>query len=91
MTPTYLPVVTHRVAQQLARALYPAVRELVRPSAGDKLTKALATFKAFSVKVDIACAWTFGLEVATEPGRGDSAQLKADLSELIRDLSEAAQ
>jgi AAA ATPase domain len=75
----------------LARALYPAVRELVRPSAGDKLTKALATFKAFSVKVDIAGAWSFGLKVATEPGRGDSGQLEADLSELIRDLSEAAQ
>jgi hypothetical protein len=30
----------------LARALYPVVRELVRPGAGDKLTKALATFKA---------------------------------------------
>src|SRR5450631_1133208 len=43
----------------LARALYPAVRELVRPSAGDKLTRALATFKAFSVKVDIAGAWSF--------------------------------
>lgn len=75
----------------LARALYPAVRELVRPSAGGKLTKALATFKAFSVKVDIAGAWSFGLEVAAEPGRGDSGQLEADLSELIRDLSEAAQ
>jgi len=75
----------------LARALYPAVRELVRPSAGDKLTKALATFKAFSVKVDIAGAWSFGLEVAAEPGHGDSGQLEADLSELIRDLSEAAQ
>jgi hypothetical protein len=33
----------------------------------------------------------FGPEVATEPGRGDSGQLEADLSELIRDLSEAAQ
>ena len=75
----------------LARALYPAVRELVRPSAGDKLTKALATFKAFSVKVDIAGAWSFGLDVAAEPGRGDSGQLEADLSEVIRDLSEAAQ
>jgi hypothetical protein len=75
----------------MARALYPAVRELVRPSAGDRFTKALATFKAFSVKVDIASAWSFGLEVAAEPGRGDSGQLEADLSELIRDLSQAAQ
>ena len=75
----------------LARALYPAVRELVRPSVGDKLTKALATFKAFSVKVDIAGAWSFGLEVASERGRCDSGELEADLSELIRDLSEVAQ
>jgi AAA ATPase domain len=75
----------------LARALYPAVRELVRPSAGDKLTKALATFKVFSVKVDLAGAWSFGLEVASERGRCDSGELEADLSELIRDLSEAAQ
>jgi hypothetical protein len=74
----------------LARALYPAVRELVRPGAGDKLTKALATFKAFSVKVGIAGAWSFGLEVAAEPGHGDSGQLEADISELIRDLAEAA-
>ena len=75
----------------LARALYPAVRELVRPSVGDKLTKALATFKAFSVMLDIAGAWSFGLDVAAEPGRGDPGQLEADLSELIRDLSETAQ
>jgi len=75
----------------MARALYPAVRELVRPRGGDKLTKALATFKAFSVKVDIAGAWSFGHEVAAEPGHGDSGQFEADLSELIRDLSGAAQ
>src|SRR5664280_3931431 len=36
-------------------------------------------------------AWSFGLALAAEPGRGDSGQLEADLSELIRDLSEAAQ
>jgi AAA ATPase domain len=76
--------------ETMARALYPAVRELVRPSGGDKLTKALATFKAFSVKVDIAGASSLGLEVAAELGHGDSGQFEADLSELIRDLSEAA-
>jgi hypothetical protein len=75
----------------LARALYPVVRELVRPNAGDKLTKALATFKAFSVKVDIAGAWSFGFDVVSERGRGDSGGLEADISELIRDLAEAAQ
>lgn len=75
----------------LARALYPVVRDLVRPKAGGKLKRALATFKAFSVKVDIAGAWSFGLDVASERGRGDSGELEADLRELIRDLAEAAQ
>ena len=77
--------------EALARALYPVVRELVRPKAGDKLKKALATFKAFSVKVDATGAWSFGLDVAPAQGRGDSGELETDLSELIKDLAEAAQ
>ncbi|HEY5179482.1 MAG TPA: ATP-binding protein [Dermatophilaceae bacterium] len=77
--------------EALARALYPVVRELVRPKAGDKLKKALATFKAFSVKVDATGAWSFGLDVATAQGRGDSGELETDLAELIKDLAEAAQ
>ena len=75
----------------LARALYPVVRELVRPKAGDKLKKALATFKAFSVKIDATGTWSFGLDVAPSQGRGDSGELETDLSELIKDLAEAAQ
>ena len=75
----------------LARTLYPVVRELVRPRAGDKLKKALATFKTFSVKVDSAGMWSFGLDVAPAPGRGDSGELETDLSELIKDLADAAQ
>ena len=77
--------------EALARALYPVVRELVRPKAGDKLKKALATFKAFSVKVDATGAWSFGIDVATAQGRGDSGELETDLAELIKDLAEAAQ
>ena len=75
----------------LARTLYPVVRELVRPKAGDKLKKALATFKTFSVKVDTAGMWSFGLDVAPATGRGDSGELETDLSELITDLADAAQ
>lgn len=75
----------------LARTLYPVVRELVRPKAGDKLKKALATFKTFSVKVDTAGMWSFGLDVAPAPGRGNSGELETDLSELITDLADAAQ
>ena len=74
----------------LARALYPAVCELVRPNAGDKLTKALATFKAFSVKVDLAGAWSFGFDLVSEQGRGHVGGLDADISELIGDLAQAA-
>ncbi len=75
----------------LARALYPVVRELVRPKAGAKLKKALATFKTFSVKVDASGMWSFGLDVAPAPGRGDSGELETDLGELIKDLGDAAQ
>ena len=75
----------------LARALYPVVRELVRPKAGEKLKKALATFKTFSVKVDTSGMWSFGLDVAPAPGRGDSGELETDLGELIKDLGDAAQ
>jgi hypothetical protein len=81
----------HPLREALARALYPVVRELVRPKVGDKLKKALATFKAFSVKVDATGAWSFGLDVAPAQGRGDSGELETDLSELIKDLAEAAQ
>ena len=75
----------------LARALYPVVRELVRPKAGAKLKKALATFKTFSVKVDASGVWSFGLDVAPALGRGDSGELETDLGELIKDLGDAAQ
>ena len=74
----------------LARTLYPVVRELVRPKAGEKLKTALATFKAFSVRLDAAGTWSFGLDVAAAQGRGDSGELETDLSELIRDLAEVA-
>ncbi len=75
----------------LARGLYPVVRELARPKAGDKLRKALATFRSFTVKVDATGMWSLGLDVATEPGRGDSGELETDLGELIKDLAEAAE
>jgi hypothetical protein len=60
----------------LRDTLYPAVRELVRSSVGDKITKALVTFKAFGVEVDIACAWSFGLEVAAERGAAIPGSLR---------------
>jgi hypothetical protein len=66
------------------------VRELVRPNAGDKLTIALATFKAFSIKPDLAGAWFFGFDAVSEQGRGPSGGLEADISELIGDLAQAA-
>jgi len=48
----------------LSCALYPLVRELVQPRAGDELVKALATFELFSVKVEVAGEWPFGFDVA---------------------------
>jgi len=91
MTVTIEANIRSPLTDTLARALYLAVRELVRPSAGEKLTKALATFKDFSVKVDLAGAWSIGFDVVSEQGRGHCAGLEADLSRLIGDLAEAAQ
>jgi hypothetical protein len=69
----------------------PGVRELVRPKTGDKLKKALATFKAFASRPAATGAWSFGLDVATAQGRGDSGGIETELSELIKDLAEAAE
>src|SRR5450631_1437366 len=51
MTVTFEANTSSPLRHTLARAFYPVVRELVRLNAGNKLTKALATFKTFSVKV----------------------------------------
>jgi hypothetical protein len=74
----------------LARALYPVVREFGRQRGGEKLERALVTFQEFSVKVDIAGAWSLRCDLVPERGHCSSGELVADLSELIRDLGEAA-
>ena len=66
MTVTIEANTSSPLRRTLARAHYPVVRELVRPNAGDKLAKAVATFKAFSVKVDLAGAWSFGFDAVSE-------------------------
>ena len=74
----------------LARALYPVMRQLTPPSAGERIRKALSTFKSFAVRVDSAGTWSFGLDVNASVGRGDSGDLTTDLGELIADLAGAA-
>jgi len=74
----------------LARALYPVVAEFGRRGAGEKLEKALTTFQEFSTKVDLASAWSLRSDLVPERAHGSSGQLAADLSELVRDLGEAA-
>ena len=74
----------------LARALYPVMRQLAPPTAGERIRKALGTFKSFAVRVDSAGTWSFGVDVNPSVGRGDSGDLATDLGELIADLAAAA-
>lgn len=75
----------------LAQALYPVMREATHGGAGEKLKAALATFKAFSVSVDTAGTWKFGVDVRPGEGRADTGNLETDLLELVVDLGRAAQ
>ena len=75
----------------LAKALYPILREATRRKVGERMRAALATFKAFSVSVDTAGTWKFGVDVRPDEGRADTGNLETDLLELVADLGRAAQ
>jgi hypothetical protein len=75
----------------LAKALYPVMREATRHKVGEMMRAALATFKAFSVSVDTAGTWKFGVDVRPDAGRADTGNLETDLLELVADMGRAAQ
>lgn len=52
--------------------------------------RALATFKAFSLRTDPSGGLSIGIEIDTEQGRGDTGVLEMDLIDLAFDLSAAA-
>jgi hypothetical protein len=75
----------------LARALTPVVREVVRPGASDKVRQAAATLNAFVTTVNATGPWFLDLDGVSATGRGNAADLAADLTDVVAVLAEAAQ
>jgi hypothetical protein len=77
--------------QALADALHGPLSDLARPSAGQRLLRALKTAVSFRATVDATGTWTFGLDLSNVgAGGADTGILQTDLTKLIRDLSAAA-
>ncbi len=77
--------------QQVAQTFNRALRE-ARGSWGvaDRVRRALATFKSFSLRTDPSGGMAIGIEVDPERGRADSGSLDTDLTDLGLDLAAAA-
>ncbi|MCU1495562.1 MAG: hypothetical protein JWO62_3326 [Acidimicrobiaceae bacterium] len=76
-----------QVAGTLNRALREATGSL---EIAARLRRALATFKAFSLKTDPTGGLAIGIEIDSERGRGDTGSLDTDLTDLALDLASAA-
>lgn len=76
----------------LGEALYAPLSDLARPSAGRRLLKSLKTALSFKASYDATGTWTFGVDLAGEPGGGaDTGILDTDLKKLVHDLADAAE
>lgn len=77
--------------EQVARSLNRALREASGSwGVGDKVRRALSTFKSFSLRTDPSGGMSIGIEVDPERGRADTGSLETDLTDLALDLSAAA-
>lgn len=77
--------------QQVSRSLNRALREAVGSwTLGERLRRALATFKSFSLHADPTGGLAIGIEVDPERGRADTGSLEADLGDLGIDMARAA-
>jgi AAA ATPase domain len=77
--------------QQVARALNRALREATGSwRVGDRVHRALATFKSFSLHADPSGGMAIGIEVDPDRGRADTGSLETDLTDLVLDLADAA-
>lgn len=78
--------------EALGEALHGPLADLVRPSAGRRLLKALKTALSFKASYDASGTWNFGLDLSDVQGGGaDTGVLETDLNKLVRDLSAAAE
>ena len=79
------------LAVMAAQALNQALRSASgRFERRERLTHAVAVFRAFSLKVSPDGALALGLDVDAARGRADTGELETDLTELATDLGEAA-
>ena len=77
----------------LGEALHGPLADLARPSAGQRLRRALKTAASFKTSYDAASGgWSFGLDLTESPGGGaDSGTLETDLRKIVADVAAAAE
>lgn len=76
----------------IGESLYGPLSDLVRPTAGDKLRKALKTTTSFNASYDTSGTWNFGLDLSQVAGGGaNSGAIESDLGKVVQDLSLAAE
>lgn len=77
--------------ESVGDALHGPLADLVRPSAGRRLLRALKTMASFRASVDPSGTWSFGLDLSQVAGGGaDTGDLEADLMKVLHDVSGAA-
>lgn len=76
---------------QVATSFRRALREISGSwGVGDRVRRALATFRAFSIRTDPAGDFSIGVEIEPARGRADTGSLEVDLTDLALDLADAA-
>lgn len=77
--------------EAVGEALHGPLADLVRPSVGHRLRKALKTALSFKASYDAAGTWNFGVDLSESAGGGaDTGVLETDLTKLVNDLAAAA-
>lgn len=77
--------------EAVGEALHGPLVDLVRPSAGQRLRKALKTALSFKASYDMAGTWNFGIDLSESAGGGaDTGVLETDVTKLVNDLAAAA-
>lgn len=75
----------------LGESLHGPLVDLARPTAGQRLRKALKTATSLKASYDLDGTWNFGLDLTGTPGGGaNTGVLETDLAKLVKDLAAAA-
>jgi hypothetical protein len=77
--------------EAIGEALHGPLADLARPSAGQRLKKALKTALSFKASYDLDGTWNFGIDLSESAGGGaDTGVLETDVTKLVNDLAAAA-